>query len=234
MEFMNFRKLQQEVLLVKKNNVELIEKINIIKTQIVMCVCACIDGAVRLNHNQADVAVNWAGGLHHAKKSEASGFCKHRHCVCVCLCGRRVCSLTLCSLCRQAMSMTLCWALWSCSSFTSACSTLTSTFITATASRKRFTPPTASWPSLFINSETFFRALATYVYNNKCFVFFFSVHNSHFWLSGAWYWCWSRQELCSQLSFTRWSWRRNVWGTTLIIFLSEKQQFVNNIIYWFV
>ena len=22
-----------------------------------------------------DVAVNWAGGLHHAKKSEASGFC---------------------------------------------------------------------------------------------------------------------------------------------------------------
>jgi len=34
-----------------------------------------VDGAVRLNHNQADVAVNWAGGLHHAKKSEASGFC---------------------------------------------------------------------------------------------------------------------------------------------------------------
>jgi len=23
----------------------------------------------------ADIAINWAGGLHHAKKSEASGFC---------------------------------------------------------------------------------------------------------------------------------------------------------------
>ena len=33
------------------------------------------DGAVRLNHGQADICVNWGGGLHHAKKSEASGFC---------------------------------------------------------------------------------------------------------------------------------------------------------------
>ena len=32
-------------------------------------------GAIKLNHNQADIAINWAGGLHHAKKSEASGFC---------------------------------------------------------------------------------------------------------------------------------------------------------------
>lgn len=32
-------------------------------------------GAVKLNRRQCDVAVNWAGGLHHAKKSEASGFC---------------------------------------------------------------------------------------------------------------------------------------------------------------
>jgi histone deacetylase 1/2 len=36
---------------------------------------ASVDGAVRLNHGLADVAVNWAGGLHHAKKTEASGFC---------------------------------------------------------------------------------------------------------------------------------------------------------------
>lgn len=28
-----------------------------------------------LNHKLADICVNWAGGLHHAKKSEASGFC---------------------------------------------------------------------------------------------------------------------------------------------------------------
>jgi histone deacetylase 1/2 len=34
-----------------------------------------IGGAVKLNHKQTDIAVNWAGGLHHAKKSEASGFC---------------------------------------------------------------------------------------------------------------------------------------------------------------
>jgi histone deacetylase 1/2 len=36
---------------------------------------ASIDGAVKLNHGLADICVNWAGGLHHAKKSEASGFC---------------------------------------------------------------------------------------------------------------------------------------------------------------
>lgn len=34
-----------------------------------------VGGAVKLNHNQCDIAVNWAGGLHHAKKCEASGFC---------------------------------------------------------------------------------------------------------------------------------------------------------------
>jgi histone deacetylase 1/2 len=34
-----------------------------------------IDGAHLLNANQADIAINWAGGLHHTKKSEASGFC---------------------------------------------------------------------------------------------------------------------------------------------------------------
>lgn len=34
-----------------------------------------IDGAMKLNHGLVDIAINWAGGLHHAKKSEASGFC---------------------------------------------------------------------------------------------------------------------------------------------------------------
>jgi len=32
-------------------------------------------GARKLNNGSADIAINWAGGLHHAKKSEASGFC---------------------------------------------------------------------------------------------------------------------------------------------------------------
>lgn len=36
---------------------------------------ASLEGAVKLNHQQCDIAVNWAGGLHHAKKAEASGFC---------------------------------------------------------------------------------------------------------------------------------------------------------------
>ncbi|WVN85452.1 uncharacterized protein L203_100598 [Cryptococcus depauperatus CBS 7841] len=34
-----------------------------------------IGAAERLNTGAADIAINWAGGLHHAKKSEASGFC---------------------------------------------------------------------------------------------------------------------------------------------------------------
>lgn len=32
-----------------------------------------IDGAVKLNHGLTDIAINWSGGLHHAKKMEASG-----------------------------------------------------------------------------------------------------------------------------------------------------------------
>eukprot|EP00891_Asterochloris_glomerata_P006478 jgi/Astpho2/6478/e_gw1.00096.12.1_t len=34
-----------------------------------------IGGAVKLNQQANDVCINWAGGLHHAKKAEASGFC---------------------------------------------------------------------------------------------------------------------------------------------------------------
>uniref|UniRef100_A0A0E0DDT3 histone deacetylase n=1 Tax=Oryza meridionalis TaxID=40149 RepID=A0A0E0DDT3_9ORYZ len=34
-----------------------------------------LDAARRLNHKTCDIAINWAGGLHHAKKCEASGFC---------------------------------------------------------------------------------------------------------------------------------------------------------------
>jgi len=40
-----------------------------------------IGGAARLNQNQSDIVINWAGGLHHAKKSEASGFCYVNDCV---------------------------------------------------------------------------------------------------------------------------------------------------------
>ncbi|GMT21732.1 hypothetical protein PFISCL1PPCAC_13029, partial [Pristionchus fissidentatus] len=32
-------------------------------------------GAVKLNLKKSDIAINWMGGLHHAKKGQASGFC---------------------------------------------------------------------------------------------------------------------------------------------------------------
>ena len=39
------------------------------------------DGASKLCQGEADIAINWAGGLHHAKKGEASGFCYVNDCV---------------------------------------------------------------------------------------------------------------------------------------------------------
>ena len=44
-----------------------------------ICVCAfltrILDAAARLNQGLNQICVNWSGGLHHAKKAEASGFC---------------------------------------------------------------------------------------------------------------------------------------------------------------
>jgi histone deacetylase 1/2 len=40
-----------------------------------------VGGAARLNDDLSNVVINWAGGLHHAKKSEASGFCYINDCV---------------------------------------------------------------------------------------------------------------------------------------------------------
>lgn len=34
-----------------------------------------LQGAVHINEGECDIAINWAGGLHHAKRREASGFC---------------------------------------------------------------------------------------------------------------------------------------------------------------
>ena len=34
-----------------------------------------LSGAVRINEGKSDVVINWSGGMHHAKKGEASGFC---------------------------------------------------------------------------------------------------------------------------------------------------------------
>ncbi|VEU44453.1 unnamed protein product [Pseudo-nitzschia multistriata] len=38
-------------------------------------------GAARLNENAADIVINWAGGFHHGKRAEASGFCYINDCV---------------------------------------------------------------------------------------------------------------------------------------------------------
>lgn len=40
-----------------------------------------IGGASRLNAGLSDIVINWSGGLHHAKKAEASGFCYINDCV---------------------------------------------------------------------------------------------------------------------------------------------------------
>ena len=34
---------------------------------------ASLEGAMKLNTNACDIAINWSGGLHHAKKFEPSG-----------------------------------------------------------------------------------------------------------------------------------------------------------------
>ncbi|KFY44096.1 hypothetical protein V495_03640 [Pseudogymnoascus sp. VKM F-4514 (FW-929)] len=34
-----------------------------------------LEGAAKLGNNNCDIAINWSGGLHHAMKSNASGFC---------------------------------------------------------------------------------------------------------------------------------------------------------------
>lgn len=34
-----------------------------------------VASAVKLNKQASEICINWGGGLHHAKKSEASGFC---------------------------------------------------------------------------------------------------------------------------------------------------------------
>ncbi|KAJ3424691.1 histone deacetylase [Anaeramoeba flamelloides] len=40
-----------------------------------IAVTGTLEAATQLNLGKSDIAINWAGGLHHAKSSEASGFC---------------------------------------------------------------------------------------------------------------------------------------------------------------
>ena len=36
---------------------------------------ASLAAARKIGNDATDIAINWSGGLHHAKKSQASGFC---------------------------------------------------------------------------------------------------------------------------------------------------------------
>ena len=99
-----------------------------------------MEGAARLNRNKCDIAINWAGGLHHAKKSEASGFCYVNGMSRLFLNYWLAGSGSLTRLCLQ----TLCWQFSSFCGSRSASFTLTSTSITATELRRRFTRPIAS------------------------------------------------------------------------------------------
>ena len=44
-----------------------------------------IGGAVKLNHGQADVVINWSGGLHHAKKAEVIALPSATYCLLQCI-----------------------------------------------------------------------------------------------------------------------------------------------------
>ena len=91
--------------------------------------------ARKLCAGTTDIAINWSGGLHHAKRGEASGFCYVNDIVLAVL------ELLKCVLRRfrpkartNAMS----------SGTIPESSTSTSIFITEMVLNKHFTPPTAS------------------------------------------------------------------------------------------
>lgn len=93
-----------------------------------------MEGAARLNRGKCDIAINWAGGLHHAKKSEASGFCY--------LNGKpRMRSVGNSTDNKNQISFS---ASSSFSGTSSACCTLISMCTMATESRKLFIPQTES------------------------------------------------------------------------------------------
>ena len=48
---------------------------NVTIFQLILLAGGSVASAVKLNKQATEIAINWAGGLHHAKKSEASGFC---------------------------------------------------------------------------------------------------------------------------------------------------------------
>ncbi len=105
-----------------------------------------IGGAAKLNSGDADYVINWGGGLHHAKKSEASGFCYVNDCV------LGILELLKCVVYALLFTGVRCMHVsFSCTytspepaGSTSACFTLTSTSTTAMALRRHSMLPTVS------------------------------------------------------------------------------------------
>jgi len=93
---------------------------------------ASLAGARKLCAGTTDIAINWSGGLHHAKRGEASGFCYVNDIV-----------LGILELLRYVFRRVFCQLL-KVSGTTPASSTSTSTFITETASNSRSTSQIAS------------------------------------------------------------------------------------------
>jgi histone deacetylase 1/2 len=89
-----------------------------------------MEGAARLNRGRCDIAINWSGGLHHAKKSEANGFCYIN--------GERRFVLASCDASLQMLQIS-CLRFSSSYDSISECCILTLTYITEMASKKLFT-----------------------------------------------------------------------------------------------
>jgi hypothetical protein len=118
----------------------------------VLCLISYLtEGAARLSRDKCDIAVNWAGGLHHAKKSEASGFCYVNGALFSFLFFWRATYLPSPQISFSAYSsfsgiyLKIRWE--GCNSFplpaiTLACCTLTLMCTTVTVLRKHFTPLT--------------------------------------------------------------------------------------------
>ena len=91
--------------------------------------------ARKLCAGTTDIAINWSGGLHHAKRGEASGFCYVNDIVLAIL---ELLKFVLREF-RPAVGINFMRSDTTPGSFTS-----TSTFTTEMASNKRSTPPTES------------------------------------------------------------------------------------------
>lgn len=98
--------------------------------------------AIKLNRGESDIAINWGGGLHHAKKGEASGFCYVNDI-----------NLAILELLRYRPLIYL--KLDTINVFF----TLILIIIMGTESKKHFTPRIGLWQSLFTSTANIFQAL---------------------------------------------------------------------------